>query len=163
MPNTAVDHSGDRLQVAVAVILKGSEVCISLRPDHLHKGGCWEFPGGKIEERESLETAVARELQEELGVMPKVVSPLMQIDWDYPERRVRLHVCLVSDISGTPVGREGQQVCWVAIADLHRFEFPEANAAIVERLERWVDEADFSSADLSVPSRCQGLLSGSRG
>ena len=56
--------------VVVAAIIRDREnrLCLSRRPEHKHQGGLWEFPGGKVEEGEPLERALARELDEELGM-----------------------------------------------------------------------------------------------
>lgn len=134
MPITEVEtHSA--IRVAVGVIVDGSKVCISLRPDHLHKGGLWEFPGGKIEEGEPLTAALKRELQEELGISPFSTSEFVNIDWAYPDKAVRLEVLLVEGFEGDAEGREGQEVRWVEIGELSDYQFPEANEAIVKKLQ----------------------------
>ncbi|HFQ92285.1 MAG TPA: NUDIX domain-containing protein, partial [Chromatiales bacterium] len=62
--------SQQRLHVAAAVIADGEgRVLLSLRPRHLHQGGLWEFPGGKVAEGETAREALRRELQEELGIV----------------------------------------------------------------------------------------------
>lgn len=129
------DQSKQRfVRVAVGVIVRDGQVCISLRPDHLHKGGCWEFPGGKIDEGETVESALARELGEELGIDVISTSPLIEIEWVYPEKNVRLEVLQVHEFKGEPRGLENQQVRWIPVGDLIEYQFPEANQAIVEAL-----------------------------
>lgn len=122
------------VRVAVGVIVRNGQICISLRPDHLHKGGCWEFPGGKIDEGETVESALARELGEELGIEVISTSPIIDIDWAYPEINVRLEVLQVNEFKGEPRGLENQQVRWIPVGDLIEYQFPEANRAIVEAL-----------------------------
>ena len=122
------------VRVAVGVIVRDGRVCISLRPNHLHKGGCWEFPGGKIDAGETVETALARELGEELGIEVVSTSALIEVDWAYPEKNVRLEVLQVNKFIGEPRGLENQEVLWVPIGDLTEYQFPEANLAIVEAL-----------------------------
>ncbi|MEQ9209202.1 MAG: 8-oxo-dGTP diphosphatase MutT [Pseudomonadales bacterium] len=122
------------VRVAVGVIVRNGQICISLRPDHLHKGGCWEFPGGKIDEGETVESALARELGEELGIEVISTSPIIDIDWAYPEKNVRLEVLQVNEFIGEPRGLENQQVRWIPVGDLIEYQFPEANRAIVEAL-----------------------------
>ena len=120
------------LHVAVGVI-KDSEgrVLISLRHDKAHQGGLWEFPGGKLESGESVEQALARELEEELGISVLEITPLIKVDHQYADLRVLLDVWLVSRFSGKPVGREGQDVQWVSPERLVDYSFPEANAPII--------------------------------
>lgn len=122
------------VRVAVGVIVRDGRVCISLRPNHLHKGGCWEFPGGKIDAGETVESALARELGEELGIEVVSTSALIEVDWAYPEKNVRLEVLQVNKFIGEPRGLENQEVLWVPIGDLTEYQFPEANLAIVEAL-----------------------------
>lgn len=117
--------------VAAAVFDDAGRVLLARRPDHLHQGGLWEFPGGKVEPGESLEQALARELQEELGILPRRSRPLIRIRHAYPDRRVELDVWRVDTFSGEPHGLEGQPVEWVAPEALPEREFPAANRPIV--------------------------------
>ena len=123
---------GKGLHVAVGVI-KDSEgkVLISLRHDKAHQGGLWEFPGGKVEPRESVEQALARELKEELGISVLEIAPLIKIEHQYVDLKVLLDVWLVTLFSGKPVGREGQDIQWVNSENLADYSFPAANAPIV--------------------------------
>jgi 8-oxo-dGTP diphosphatase len=124
-----------RIHVAVGVIIDGSSrVLIARRPDHIHQGGLWEFPGGKVEAGESLETALARELAEELDIRIGTIEPLLEVSHDYSDKSVLLDVCLVRDFSGEPRGLEGQPLRWVATAELAAYRFPAANQAIVTAL-----------------------------
>jgi 8-oxo-dGTP diphosphatase len=128
-----MDHrQPDVLDVAAGVILNESgQILIAQRPDHLHQGGLWEFPGGKLEAGETPRQALDRELQEELDIQVERASPLMTLRHDYPDRRVRLHVWRVERFSGTPQGLQGQPITWVSRSDLPGYEFPAANGPIV--------------------------------
>lgn len=120
------------LHVAVAVIRDQSgKVLIAKRPDHLHQGGCWEFPGGKVEAAEEVEQALHRELSEELGINVIEAQPLIVVPFTYPEHRVVLDVWEVTAFSGEPSGCEGQPVKWVSNAELDLYTFPEANYPII--------------------------------
>ncbi len=128
--------SQQRLHVAAAVIGDGEgRVLLSLRPRHLHQGGLWEFPGGKVAEGETAREALRRELQEELGIVAGDCRPLMRIRHDYPDRAILLDVWRVSHFDGSPRGREGQLVEWVPVAELHRRPFPAANRPVVMALQ----------------------------
>lgn len=123
-----------RIHVAVAVIVIQGKVLLAQRPKHLHKGGYWEFPGGKVENNETIEDALVREIKEELGIVPVKFEPLIDVAYDYPEKNVLLDVWLVSDYLSVPEGREQQQIRWVEKSAIHTFQFPEANQPIVEKL-----------------------------
>ena len=123
------------VDVAVGVIKQGSQIFISKRSDELHQGGLWEFPGGKKEADESIESALKRELHEELGIQVLAQSPFMVIEHDYGDKLVRLNIRLVELFEGSPHGKEGQLTQWVAISELHKLAFPAANKAIVAKLQ----------------------------
>lgn len=124
------------VQVAVGVLLRNNYCLLSKRAFDAHQGGLWEFPGGKVEALESVEQALQRELQEELGVVVKSSTPLISIEHSYTDKTVVLQTHLVEEFSGEPEGREQQPLQWVAINELDKFEFPEANAAIVKALQQ---------------------------
>ena len=122
-----------RTQVAVGVIYNKTmeKVLLALRPDNVAHGGLWEFPGGKIKPGENIDQALARELNEELGLRVLTSSPLISIDHDYPGIPVTLHVRAVTNWDGTASGMEGQAIEWVSLYELSGKKFPQANHAIV--------------------------------
>ncbi len=121
-----------RVHVVVAVIRNAQqEVLLALRPSDKHMGGLWEFPGGKCESGESPQQALARELQEELGIEIEHPQPLIQVRHDYPDLHVLLDVYAVANFSGQAHGAEGQKVRWVAPRALADYQFPAANRSIV--------------------------------
>ena len=121
-----------RIHVAAAVI-RGDDgrILLARRPDDKHQGGLWEFPGGKVEAGESVEQALARELDEELGIRPSAARPLLQVRHDYPDKQVLLDVWDVSAFVGQPHGAEGQPLAWAAPEQLGDYQFPAANRPIV--------------------------------
>ena len=124
------------LHVAVGVILDADKrILISRRANEAHQGGLWEFPGGKVETAESVQVALARELLEELGIQIGVISPLLRVEHDYSDKSVVLDVWVVPEFTGVPKGCEGQPLAWVALQDLESYQFPEANAPIVEAVK----------------------------
>lgn len=125
------------IHVAAAVIF-GSDhkILIARRPDHVHKGGLWEFPGGKVEKDESVRVALARELQEELAITVLRAEPLLKVQHDYPEKSVLLDVWTVTDFNGEARGNEGQAINWVSFGQLDEYQFPEANQPIIDALAR---------------------------
>jgi 8-oxo-dGTP diphosphatase len=123
------------IDVVAAVIERGGKVLITRRPKGAHLEGLWEFPGGKAEAGESDERALAREVREELGVAFTVGERVAEVDWQYPDKRVRI-AFFRGTVEGEPRPLEGQELAWVAPADLDRYEFPPADATLLERLRR---------------------------
>jgi 8-oxo-dGTP diphosphatase len=124
------------VHVAVAVIENDNgDVLIAKRPDHLHMGGFWEFPGGKVEEGEIVLQALQREICEEVALEIHSAEPLLQIPFQYPGKRVLLDVWRVTHFSGAALGCEGQKILWVPRAELCKYEFPSANRAILTALQ----------------------------
>ena len=124
----------ETIHVAVAAIVIDGQVLLAKRPDHLHQGGLWEFPGGKLEPGETVCQALVRELKEELDIDITPARPLISIYHDYGDKKVFLEVWIVYDYVGEPRGCEGQEVEWVAIDDLRKKTFPAANQAIITAL-----------------------------
>ena len=123
------------MHVAVGIVAGADgAVLITRRPDHVHQGGLWEFPGGKVERGESVIDALGRELREELGITVRVAEPLLQTGHAYPDRRVLLDVWRVTDFQGEPQGREGQPLAWVSPGEMEHFAFPAADAPIIAAL-----------------------------
>jgi len=123
------------VNVAVGVIKKNNAIFICKRADEQHQGGLWEFPGGKVETGESVFAALKRELSEEVGITIHSSSQLMVIEHDYGDKCVKLDIHVVSNFSGEAHGAEGQPSEWVAINELSNYEFPAANAEIIEKIQ----------------------------
>lgn len=125
-----------RIEVAAGVLRRGDTVLLAERVRGGHGDGYWEFPGGKIEPGESPAEALARELEEEIGVRIDSPAPLITLSHDYPQRQVRLHVFEVRGWHGEPAGREGQALQWCALSALDGVQLLEANAPIIAALRR---------------------------
>jgi len=122
-----------RIHVAAAAVFDDRQrVLICRRPPHVHQGGLWEFPGGKLEPGETIESALRRELMEETGIHVTSARPLIRVHHDYPDRSVLLDVWRVERFSGRAAGHEGQPVRWVLPGELSRYQFPAANSPIVK-------------------------------
>ncbi|MFO7602302.1 MAG: Nudix family hydrolase [Gammaproteobacteria bacterium] len=125
------------MHVVVGVIKNAQhKILISKRPAHVHQGGLWEFPGGKVEPGETPQQALRRELHEECGIDVAAAHTLGSIRHDYADRTVLLEVYVVETFSAEPRGREGQPLRWVHAEHLRRYAFPAANLEIIKMLER---------------------------
>jgi len=101
------------VEVAVGVLVRGDGAfLLTSRPEGKAYAGYWEFPGGKVEAGETIEQALHRELQEEIGILTKTVTPWRTEMVDYPHALVRLNFCKVSAWSGELEMREGQRFAW---------------------------------------------------
>ena len=99
-----------------------------------HLGGLWEFPGGKVEPGETFETALVRELREELGIEVAVGELIETIEHDYPEKRVRLKFFRCEWRAHEPQPLGCPAFAWITREELSRYEFPAADARLLEKL-----------------------------
>ena len=128
--------SKNPINVVAAAVFDGSgRILITRRPDHVHQGGLWEFPGGKIETGESVSAALARELHEEVGVELQQARPLIRVAHAYPDKKVLLDVWRVDGFTGEAHGKEGQPFKWVEPGQLADFSFPDANLSIISAVQ----------------------------
>jgi 8-oxo-dGTP diphosphatase len=123
------------INVAAAAIFDSeSRVLVTKRADHLHQGGLWEFPGGKCEPGESMRQALARELKEELGIMPLECEPLIRIKHDYGDRHLVLEFFRVTRYEGEARGLEGQPLKWLLPSEMAPNHFPAADRPVITAL-----------------------------
>lgn len=123
------------IRVAAAIIERDGQFLLSKRLDHLHQGGKWEFPGGKIEADETVEQALTRELLEELAIDVTSQSPFESLTFAYPEKTVQLHFQWVDGFTGEAKGVEGQEVNWFSKTELLELPFPDANVPVLEKIK----------------------------
>ncbi len=103
------------VDVAVGVLMQGEAFLLTSRPEGKVYAGYWEFPGGKLEAGESVEQALRRELQEELGITIGAAQVWKTQMVDYPHALVRLHFCKVWDWQGELQMREAQSHAWQSL------------------------------------------------
>jgi 8-oxo-dGTP diphosphatase len=107
------------VEVAVGVLIgSDGQFLLAERPPGKPYAGYWEFPGGKVEQGESVAQALRRELHEELGLDIDAVSPWVTREHVYPHAHVRLHFCRVWDWHGEPHGREAQAFGFFSLTNL---------------------------------------------
>ncbi|WP_299493170.1 8-oxo-dGTP diphosphatase MutT [uncultured Shewanella sp.] len=125
----------NRIHVAVGVIVnEAQQILIAKRHAHLHQGGKWEFPGGKVEQGETVTQALSRELKEEIGIDINETQPLMEINHNYPDKQVQLDIHWVKDFEGIATGLEAQEIIWIDKNELLNYNFPAANKPIIEKI-----------------------------
>lgn len=131
-------HEGRKVvQVAIGIVIDRRGILICRRKNNTSFGGYWEFPGGKVEEGETPELAVARELLEELEIHVTPLRALKRIEHDYPKARVVLHPFICRLDAGEPVAICASEFAWVEAAGaLRAYRFPKANLGLIEALVR---------------------------
>jgi 8-oxo-dGTP diphosphatase len=101
------------VDVAVGILVQpNGDFLLTSRPPGKVYEHYWEFPGGKLEPGETVEQALRRELQEEIGITIGAVHPWRVELVDYPHALVRLNFCKVFDWTGEMHMHEGQQFAW---------------------------------------------------
>jgi 8-oxo-dGTP diphosphatase len=125
------------VEVVAAIIREtgGNRILLSQRRSDSHLGGFWEFPGGKVEPGESRESALIREVMEELGIRVKIGLQVLEQSHRYPDRYVRVHFYECRILEGSPVALEAIRLAWCPPQQLHRYRMPEANTRVVEVLQ----------------------------
>lgn len=104
------------VDVAVGVLIRpNGDFLLTSRPPGKVYEGYWEFPGGKLEHGESVEAALRRELQEEIGVTIAAAHPWKVEMVDYPHALVRLNFCKVFEWTGELHMHEGQSYAWQSL------------------------------------------------
>lgn len=121
--------------VTAAIILNGSRVLIGRRKLNQSLGGYWEFPGGKVENGESLVECLKRELKEELGVNAKVSEDIfMSVDHTYKDGEIQL-IAMRADIGDQqPVGTVHDFLAWSLIEELASYKLAPADLPIARKI-----------------------------
>ena len=123
-----------RLKVTAAIILKGNRLLITQRSYPKNLAGLWEFPGGKVEDGESLGTCLVRELAEELELTVAVLSPFLVVEHSYDDCDIELHSFTAKYVSGKLVSHSHRNVEWVSVKQLSGYQFVPADKSIVDKL-----------------------------
>ncbi|CAI0749189.1 MAG: pyrimidine (deoxy)nucleoside triphosphate diphosphatase [Serratia proteamaculans] len=116
------------IDVVAAIIEKNGKILLAQRDAGSDQAGLWEFPGGKVEAGESQPQALARELEEELGIVASVGSYVASNQWQQSERIIRLHAWRVATFSGELQNRCHSDFVW--LAPEQAFDYPLAPADV---------------------------------
>lgn len=121
--------------VVAAVIEENDRFFLTRRQPGVHLAGMWEFPGGKIDPDEPHDTALRREIREELDVEVRVGELVYETTHAYPDRTVALYFYACS-LLGEPRPLLGQEMRWVPRTELAVLGFPPADEELIDRLVR---------------------------
>ena len=124
------------LVAACALVDADGRVLIAQRPEGKQLAGLWEFPGGKVEQGESPEETVVRELREELGIETKVacLAPLTFASHAYESFHLLMPLYVCRRYWGIPQPLEGQAIKWVRPGKLRDYPMPPADEPLIPPL-----------------------------
>jgi 8-oxo-dGTP diphosphatase len=123
--------------VVAAIIIQDSKVLICQRTESQSMPLKWEFPGGKVEAGEQLTEALARELDEELGIRARIGRKVAAVQHSYaPGHGVQLSFYLVNEYENEMQNRIFNEIRWVALAELPTYDFLAADIQLVQKLSR---------------------------
>ncbi|OEU65222.1 MAG: DNA mismatch repair protein MutT [Desulfovibrio sp. S3730MH75] len=123
------------ISVVAGIVWKEGLFLSAERPNGKDYAGWWEFPGGKVEQGESLSDALVRELQEELGITPLKYGFWMDKIVEYPEYTVKLNFFDIWDFSGKVASMEKQKFDWFELDNVIDVKFLPVNYEILELLK----------------------------
>ena len=124
------------IDVAAGLVFRDGKLLITQRHADAHLGGLWEFPGGKRECDETFETCLVRELREELGIEVSVGRLIEALEHDYPEKRVSLKFFRCEWLANEPQALGCPAFAWITRDQLAGYNFPAADARLLERLHQ---------------------------
>lgn len=124
------------LVAAAALINDKSEVLLAQRPDGKSMAGLWEFPGGKVEQGETPEFALMRELEEELGIesRPTCYHPIAFASHTYEDFHLLMPVFALRMWKGEVTAKEHKALEWVRPLDMPKYDMPKADIPLIATL-----------------------------
>lgn len=128
------------LVVAAALVDSDGRVLIAQRPEGKQLAGLWEFPGGKVEPGETPETALIRELEEELGIVVKqaCLAPFVFASHTYETFHLLMPLYLIRRWEGEPELKEHKALKWVRPNDMGQYPMPPADDPLVAWLRDFI-------------------------
>jgi len=124
------------LKVTCALIVRHNTLLVVQRSSTMPLPGMWEFPGGKVEEGESYEECIVREIKEELHLDLSIVRGLSPTLWHYPDKSIEL-IPFIGSIpeDQSPLLREHSALMWATIEELHALPLAPADLPVLETFE----------------------------
>ncbi len=125
------------VKVAVGIIKMGSQVLVCQRKKNARYGLQWEFPGGKLENGESLEQCLQRELREELSIEATVGAEFHHQSWTYPDAgSFEVSYYLVPSYSGFIKNNVFEHIRWIPMSEIGMLDMLEGNKEVVALLAK---------------------------
>ncbi len=124
------------VEVSAGLVFRDGKLLLTQRYAGAHLGGLWEFPGGKRHPDETFEECLRRELREELGIEVEIHELVESVVHEYPEKTVLLKFFRCGWLRNEPQALGCPAFAWIAPAELDRYEFPAADARLLEKLRR---------------------------
>jgi mutator protein MutT len=119
--------------VVAAVIERDGKFLVARRLRGTHLEGCWEFPGGKAHDGETLDQALRREIMEELNTAIVDTTEIFRASHTYPDRTIELHF-FRGTLAGDPEPALGQELRWISRDEFSTLDFPPADADLLVEL-----------------------------
>ncbi|MCF0151547.1 MAG: (deoxy)nucleoside triphosphate pyrophosphohydrolase [Firmicutes bacterium] len=141
-----MEYDRKTIRVAAAVIIDEDRIFATARGYGEYKGW-WEFPGGKLEEGETAEEAVAREIWEELNTEINVGERIQTVEYDYPKFHLSMDCFLCTVKKGDLVLKEAQEARWLSSEDIDSVAWLPADLGLIETLKRLLQQRQ-ASADI---------------
>ena len=127
------------IKVAAAIIIHDDQIFATQRGYGEFKDG-WEFPGGKIEEGETPQEALAREIKEELDTEIEVKDFLETVEYDYPEFHLSMDCFFCTIKSGELVLKEHEAAKWLTAETLDSVDWLPADQALVQNIKKHMEK-----------------------
>ena len=122
------------VEVVAALIWENDKFMICQRPEHKARGLLWEFVGGKVEQGETKEQALARECKEELNVLLSVGDVFVDVIHEYPDITVHLTLFNATIAEDEPKKLEHNDIRWITPSEIPNYDFCPADKEILKKI-----------------------------
>ena len=126
--------NSNKKKVIAGLIKKNDTILIAQRSKRDSLYGKWEFPGGKMEQGETEQECLERELREEFGINAKIGDYFYTVPFEHKNQSMEMLVFFVPSFSGEIILREHSQIKWVKKEDLLQYDFPEPDKPVIQKL-----------------------------
>lgn len=119
------------LEVCCAIILKDTKILAVQRGPESSHPWKWEFPGGKIDPKETAEQCIIREIEEELSIRIEVVNQLVAVEFDYSSKQIQLIPFVCKIVSGEIMLTEHMAQCWFGFDEWEMIDWSGADRTLI--------------------------------